>query len=964
MKKRILCLVLVLALVAASVPVYAAEAASYGDFISNASRRGYVEEKIATYLACVPELISNLNMGKPVVFLFEGASDNLDTINGYNWASNRVGAVCIVLRKIDGKIVRTWYSQDCSTIPDRPLNYGTKDATHGPATTVDGVYDLYTVNHHGVYAAMNVRVDGNGYFPALYMSQSGGYDYITASSINVHTRIGGKAVSSDSASPWSAGCILIGTSKAVYDDYLLEVNNGTYGTGTLVSGSSQYSSYLYSSTGTYGGKIVIDRVLAESALVPLYQNSAAVAEMIRYSKNLSACPHESYDAFGACESCGEVFDWESTYATACEGFYTVTENFAPWVYEPYVDTEVWDQEIEAGETVEVLGEYENAHKEKWYRFLYKDEEGYAPAEYLEFSGYSALKVECEDFSPENQTVLEKKSFPLTGTVKANYPLAAIHGYLDGEYYASWYASNENTYQVSLQSTDINYDLTFGALADGRHTVKLVAESFVHDDPVTFHVSVFYTNEVLQQESAPGKPVLELSQEDGGVGFAWEEVSLATHYELLLEKQTEYGWELIERVSYAESGILRALEHGAYRAKLIAYNCGAWDEDGFGWANASAEEVSFCVHQWLEADCVTPVTCGLCQATQGEPLGHSFVDGVCGVCGEQEIREMTIPTLRAHHASVSFEDEIWYNLYFTASDLEDVDRMGLLVFDTFVENGRLEQAVQVIDSYDFDGTYYMAHTDGIAAKKMGDTLYFRVYALLSDGTEVYSDTVCYDAIMYANSILRKSENPYMKALVVSMLNYGAQAQLYFGYNTGSLMNAGLTAQQQALALAYGEDTMPAPGAVDSGKNGIFANVGFGKSSITASFDAAFAMNYYVNPTYVPEGDVTLYYWTEEAYASAEVLSPENASGAVVMTATGYENQFFGTVSGIAAKEMEKTVYAGAVYESGGVTYSTVVMNYSMGKYCDTIAGRESSNQRELSMAAAVYGASARDYFENF
>ena len=65
----------------------------------------------------------------------------------------------------------------------------------------------------------------------------------------------------------------------------------------------------------------------------------------------------------------------------------------------------------------------------------------------------------------------------------------------------------------------------------------------------------------------------------------------------------------------------------------------------------------------------------------------------------------------------------------------------------------------------------------------------------------------------------------------------------------------------------------------------------------------------------------------------------------------------------AKEMGKTIYAGAVYTSGGVTYSTVVMNYSMGKYCDTIAGRESSAQRELSKAAAVYGASAKDFFDN-
>ena len=322
-----------------------------------------------------------------------------------------------------------------------------------------------------------------------------------------------------------------------------------------------------------------------------------------------------------------------------------------------------------------------------------------------------------------------------------------------------------------------------------------------------------------------------------------------------------------------------------------------------------------------------------------------------------------PTLIPSYASVSFEDEIWYNVYFTAENLENVTQIGLLVFDTQYTDGTVEDAIQMITEYSSDGSVYMAHTDGIAAKNMGDTLYFKLFATLDDGSYVYSDMVSYSAVSYANSILRKSENPYMKALVVSMLNYGAEAQKYFGYRTDSLMNEGLTEEQQALAQIYGEDTMPNPGAVDSGKNGIFTATGFGKSSITASFDAAFAMNYYVNPTYIPDGDVTLYYWTEEDYAQAEALTLENASGSVVMRATDIANQFCGSIAGIAAKEMGKTIYAGAVYESDGVTYSTVVMNYSMGKYCDTIAGRETSAQRELSMAAAVYGASARDYFDN-
>ena len=36
----------------------------------------------------------------------------------------------------------------------------------------------------------------------------------------------------------------------------------------------------------------------------------------------------------------------------------------------------------------------------------------------------------------------------------------------------------------------------------------------------------------------------------------------------------------------------------------------------------------CRHQWTAADCDTPITCTLCQATDGAPLGHSWTAATC------------------------------------------------------------------------------------------------------------------------------------------------------------------------------------------------------------------------------------------------------------------------------------------------------------------------------------------------
>lgn len=36
----------------------------------------------------------------------------------------------------------------------------------------------------------------------------------------------------------------------------------------------------------------------------------------------------------------------------------------------------------------------------------------------------------------------------------------------------------------------------------------------------------------------------------------------------------------------------------------------------------------CKHEWVDADCVTPRTCSLCQQTEGEVLGHSWSEATC------------------------------------------------------------------------------------------------------------------------------------------------------------------------------------------------------------------------------------------------------------------------------------------------------------------------------------------------
>ena len=331
----------------------------------------------------------------------------------------------------------------------------------------------------------------------------------------------------------------------------------------------------------------------------------------------------------------------------------------------------------------------------------------------------------------------------------------------------------------------------------------------------------------------------------------------------------------------------------------------------------------------------------------------------------EVEAVVQPTLSLDYGTVSFESEIQYNIYFKASDLDDVVEMGMITFDSELTDGTIDDAVKVYPNYSTDGSVYMIATEGIAAKNMADQMWFKIYAKLSDGSYVYTTVNYYSAVRYATSILnRTSSSSYSKALVVAMLNYGAEAQLYFGHNTDNLANAGLTEEQKALDLAYDEtmvDTVVAP-ATSKTANFVYTASAFTNLYPSVSFDGAFSINFYFVASQAPDDGMTFYYWDIETYDSVDVLTKDNATGTMDMTLAG-TNSYYGVVEGIAAKEMDETVFVAGVYEVDGVEYTTGIIAYSLGRYCETIAAKDTSDQQAFAQATAVYGYYAKEYFAN-
>ena len=102
--------------------------------------------------------------------------------------------------------------------------------------------------------------------------------------------------------------------------------------------------------------------------------------------------------------------------------------------------------------------------------------------------------------------------------------------------------------------------------------------------------------------------------------------------------------------------------------------------------------------------------------------------------------------------------------------------------------------------------------------------------------------------------------------------------------------------------------------------------------------------------------TFYYWDAETYNSVSKLTAQNATGKITMVSDGKGN-WGAAVEGIAAKDMDSTVYVAGIYTSNGTSYPTNVIAYSLGNYCKTVA----ANGEAFGAATAVYGYYAKAYF---
>lgn len=300
-------------------------------------------------------------------------------------------------------------------------------------------------------------------------------------------------------------------------------------------------------------------------------------------------------------------------------------------------------------------------------------------------------------------------------------------------------------------------------------------------------------------------------------------------------------------------------------------------------------------------------------------------------------------------SCSFQNDISLNYYIPDSGLDGHTDVFLLVERDRYVDGVLTPTKAIIENYTVvDGNLRFAYR-GIAACEMGDTVRATLYSI-KDGVLYTSPLDEYSVKTYAYNRLANSTDAAFKTLLVDMLNYGAAAQVYFGYDTDNLVNRDLTDEQKALATA--EANAESIERTESTVEGAIASID-GRSVV---FNSNVELKYYIRFTEGTDVSALKLVLTYTTVAGVEKYIEISGSDFVYVEAY---RAYSAKCVDIAAADMSCEVYA-TVYD--GITPVSNTEVYSIESYvANRLAASTDESFKILISEMYKYSESARKYF---
>jgi len=361
------------------------------------------------------------------------------------------------------------------------------------------------------------------------------------------------------------------------------------------------------------------------------------------------------------------------------------------------------------------------------------------------------------------------------------------------------------------------------------------------------------------------------------------------------------------------------------------------------------------------------------------------------------------TIKAN--SLELESLVFMNFKSVVTGFEGVDienNMGLAVWTGDVEGYSEELFVATNENVtlnpgaSFDGSRWVVQTPGIAAKELGDEWYMRVYLQLPDGSYAYSQVTYNGAQKYAIGRFLNSSDEDLKRTLVAMLDYGAAAQVNFGYKTDAPANNLDAETILGLFPAYTEAQVNTViNAAATYASAYSADMVIPTVSADAAIvgdwvrDTTAKANIGVIPNLILEGIITnqykvtlkgaaagitvksakMLFWDAKTYEAllvrGEAFSENNATLVQDWTDEDKDEagRYVGAYDKTAAKNLGKTLYLCALVEAtDGTVYTSGVIAHSAHAYlADRIKNSTDADMVALAKALVNYGNAAKIYF---
>ena len=313
--------------------------------ISNSQKANYVNNMMKYHILSSTDnfrVARNLQNGSSVVFFFDGCSDNVDDPTYGNYNKYHLSAYCAVVQEVNGSLKIVYESENCSTIPDNPRNASLNGGDAVP-TVLDGVYNIYSINHLGRYAALHIA-NSSGTVPAIRCSWSSSY-VDSSAAINIHARSGFSNAPSNGISQSSyssTGCFNVGLITDGWNEYNKFIS-ATLGISNAVI-TTPYSNGSWTKCTEWidKGVVIVDRSQYKAQLEQIYGGdshfsaSTLVRKITEYTDNLDieiapgehTCNRGEYVFFEEahphyscyqCSICGEIWadTTSSNYSDSC-----------------------------------------------------------------------------------------------------------------------------------------------------------------------------------------------------------------------------------------------------------------------------------------------------------------------------------------------------------------------------------------------------------------------------------------------------------------------------------------------------------------------------------------------------------------------------------------------------------------------------------------------------------------------